>query len=169
MLEGFARRAAGRTSKAAAYVQAAEAVLAAARRAWVTLRTEAEEANTRLLILRAELATAHVPSSDADVCMAVVQTPVAEALTALQAEMALVREQLAAAVAERDNLRTPVTPACTDPPADVPSLTLEAQRTHTELMAAMNAGDPDAYEKAAADHARIASALARSMRTRRRT
>ena len=130
---------------------------------------EAEEANSRLLILRAELAPAHAPPGSVDVSMAVAETPAAEAMTALQAEMAQMREQLAAAVAERDGLRASVPPSGVEAPADVPTLQAEVMRAHTALISAIDAGDPKAYDQAAALHARLASALARSMRTRRRT
>ena len=54
-------------------------------------------------------------------------------------------------------------------PADVPSLQAETARAQADLQSAMQASDADAYEKAAAKHHHLASALARSMRSKQRT
>ena len=68
----------------------------------------------------------------------------------------------AAAQAQRNELRGgQLVPEL---PSDVPSLQAEVQQAQQAIQDAMTSEDPEAYDKAAARHAAVASAFARAMR-----
>ena len=141
----------------------AEAVAEKAREALKALEDELAEGRAKLVQLRADLAAAPVAETavpeDAQMADGVTAT-----LSDLQAE-------LAAVIAERDALRGAEPrgqPSSDALPADVPSLERELTRLQNAISAAQASEDVDAYDRAASEHAAVASALARAMRQRKR-
>ena len=161
-LEGFLRRAEARAAKAVEGVATAEAALAEAKRASEAQNQEVDEGRKKLAELRAELAAAPATAA-AD---SVMELPPASA-----EEFAQLREQLASISAERDKLLAEagtVPDSAAELPADGPSLKEEVLSAQRVLSEAEQSGDAEAYEQAAARHARAATALARAMRLRHR-
>ena len=169
MLVDFIDRAERRAAKADEAVTAAEAALDAALTARTAAHREVEESKAQLLQLRAGLSK---PASET-VMDTGTEAPETTELSAMKQQLAEVAAQLASVVSERDSLRAaappgPVAPGA-DLPTEVPMLETEVSRLQSALNTALAAADVEAYDAAATQHARVASALARALRQRQRT
>ena len=86
------------------------------------------------------------------------------------ATIAHLRVQLATVTADRDRLQSqaPGSEPVSELPADVPSLEAELRRVQAAIAAAQDQQDPEAYDRAATEHAAVARALVRAIRLRPR-
>jgi len=98
------------------------------------------------------------------------EAPARPGLQEVKLQLAELATRLAVVTSERDSLRMAV-PAATGPvdlPSDVPALEAEVTRLQEALGSALADRDPEGYDRAAAAHARAASALARALRQKPR-
>ena len=162
-LEAFVKRAEVRATNAEKEVKDAEAVAEKAREALKALEDELAEGRAKLVQLRADLAAAPVAETAVPE-----DSQMADGVTATLSDL---QAELAAVIAERDALRGAEPrgqPSSDALPADVPSLERELTRLQNAISAAQASEDVDAYDRAASEHAAVASALARAMRQRKR-